>query len=106
MADVRRAPAEFVTELGKGSSVTNSAEPIWRQLVDEYGEPLVLFEHWRTGDGEDHARFDQVTVVDGRPHWRRMWPTPSTNPLHDVFDRWVAVNGLDLVAQLHDGEPA
>lgn len=78
-----------VTDLGNGASITNSAEHIWAALADQYGEPLVLLEHyWAEGGVEEHV--DQVAVLDGQPRWRRIWPTPPSNPQHDELRQWIA----------------
>ena len=68
--------------MGLGASVSNSVEYIWADLVDRHGEPLLLLEHYPAseqmpGDGDT---LDQVAVLDGRPVWRRVWPTPPENP--------------------------
>lgn len=76
-----------VTELGIGVSVTNSAEHIWASLVAEYGEPMVLLEHYLGDDtlNPDGERIDQVYVQRGQPDWRRLWPTPASHSDHHRF---------------------
>lgn len=91
---VWQAPAGHVaavTELGIGASVTNSAGHIWSALVAEYGQPLVLLEHWLAEDSHlgDGEHVDQVRVRNGQPEWRRIWPTPPSNPQHQEFERWI-----------------
>lgn len=80
-----------VTELGIGASVTNSAEHIWTALVREYGEPLVLLEHYLGTDtlDLDGEHLDQVYVHGQRPDWRRIWPVPTENPDHARFRQWM-----------------
>jgi hypothetical protein len=77
-----------VTELGIGASITNSVEHIWRALVETYGQPLVLLEHWlATTDVSEHL--DQVHVDNGQAEWRRIWPTGPEHPDRDRFTTWV-----------------
>lgn len=78
-----------VTDLDNGASITNSAEHIWAALADQYGEPLVLLEHYRA-DGIDEEHVDQVDMLDGRPRWRRICPTPPSHPQHHELREWVA----------------
>ena len=90
----------IVTELGMGSSTTNSAEYIWTALIDQYGHPLVMLEHYppdqtMPGDGEN---LDQVVVVDGRPHWLRIWPTDPDHPKHTELNEWMRNYGFSLLA--------
>jgi hypothetical protein len=90
----------IVTELDLGSSTTNSAEHIWSALVDQFGEPLVMLEHYppdqtMPGDGD---RLDQVVVVDGQPYWERIWPTDADHPEHAEFNAWMRTYGFDLLA--------
>lgn len=93
---VWQAPAGHVaavTDLGIGASVTNSAEHIWSALVAEYGQPLVLLEHYLGEDtlDLDGEHLDQVFVRNGQPAWRRIWPTSDSHPQHDEFQRWALV---------------
>lgn len=89
---VWKMPTEHVaavTDLDNGASITNSAEHIWAALADQYGEPLVLLEHYRAdGIAEEHV--DQVDMLDGQPRWRRICPTPPSHPQHHELRQWVA----------------
>lgn len=90
----------IVTELGMGSSTTNSAEYIWEALIDQYGQPLVMLEHYppdQTMPGHSE-NLDQVVVVDGRPRWQRIWPTHPDHPEHTELDAWMHSYGFDLLA--------
>lgn len=88
-----------VTETGLGSSITNSIEHIWSSLVAEApGVETVLLEHWpaEAGAGEGE-HLDQVVVDNGQPQWRRIWPTPESNPLHDSFESWMNTQGQVII---------
>lgn len=91
----------IVTETGLGASTTNSAGEIWTQLTARFTSPLVLLEHWPAWDGDDHDRLDQVTLEGQRPTWRRIWPTPATNPQHTLYEAWMQAYGHDLLAVSH-----
>ncbi|MFE6274069.1 hypothetical protein ACFVQ9_35370 [Streptomyces goshikiensis] len=89
----------IVTERGLGLSITNAAEVITTALSALLPGPLVVLEHWMPGDGADHDRLDQVLVPVGlRPQWRRVWPTPPTNPGHAAYEEWMRSCGHALLA--------
>lgn len=82
-----------VTEIGDGPSITNSAVEIWHALANQYGQALVVLEYWNGGSGcgpDNHI--DQVALRDGRPDWRRIWPTQPTHPAHAEFTAWAIRN--------------
>src|SRR5690348_7557348 len=66
----------IVTETGGTASVTESAGPIWAELVGRFGSSLVLLEHCPAPEvGEGMETLDLVRVgADGSPHWTRIWP--------------------------------
>ncbi|TLQ39194.1 hypothetical protein [Streptomyces marianii] len=89
----------IVTERGLGVSITNAAEEITAALTARLPGPLVVLEHWLPGDGADHHRLDQVlAAADRRPQWRRIWPTPPTNPHHASCETWMNTCGHALLA--------
>jgi hypothetical protein len=87
----------IVTEMGLGASITNSIEDIWAALATGCGGRLVLLEHWPTDPYADE-HLDQVIIDGGTPHWRRIWPTPPSNPGHTRFEEWMTAYGHDLLA--------
>ena len=104
-----------VTDLGVGASITNSAEHLWAVLVVQFGEPLVLLEHYRAQPGlaelggklgEEHV--DQVMVTAEQDvRWRRIWPTAPEHPDHDELTSWVTpLRDLGLPIHQIEGEPA
>jgi hypothetical protein len=89
----------LLSETGLGASITNSIEEIHAVLTAQYGRRLVLLEHWPAEAGTDTGEhLDQVIVVDGAPHWRRIWPTPPTNPRHPEFTAWMDAHGHRALA--------
>lgn len=61
-----------ITERGPGVSVTNVAEHVHAALSAAYaGRPLRVLEHYPPEPGELES-FDEITVVAGQPHWRRL----------------------------------
>lgn len=90
----------IVSEVGLGASVTNSAEHIWAELIDRFGRPLVLLEHWPAGEGLDREdTLDQVHIAPGLHPWRRIWPTDPDHPEHDLSERWMREHGHRLLAE-------
>jgi hypothetical protein len=89
----------IVTETGLGASTTNSAEHIWLALVEQYGHPLVLLEHYPAAETLGGESLDQVHVRDWQPAWRRIWPTPPENPGHEEFERWMHDHGHRLLGE-------
>ncbi|GAA4083005.1 hypothetical protein [Actinomadura miaoliensis] len=88
-----------VTELGEGASVTNSAEHIRAVLDYALDLPLVVLEHYPAEQSPiDGEHLDQAARIGRDQQWRRIWPTPPTNPNHEVFETWMAVHGRDLLA--------
>lgn len=88
-----------VTETGLGASITNSIQDIHAALTNAYGPRIVLLEHWPAGTGADpHEHLDQAVIINGEPGWRRIWPTPPTNPHHDQYDTWMNAHGHQLLA--------
>ena len=81
-----------VTEIGEGTSIANSAAEIWHALANRYGQSLVLLEYWNDGSGCGPDHLDQVAPQNGTPNWRRIWPTPHTNPAHAEFTAWALRN--------------
>lgn len=51
----------------------------------------MLLEHYLAEDShlQDGEHVDQVRVRGGEPEWRRIWPTPPSNPQHQEFERWI-----------------
>lgn len=94
-----------VTEQGMGCSTTNAAENIHAALVQHHGPDVVHLEHYPPEQHlDDQHTLDQVVLDDrGKPQWRRIWPTPSINPHHDEFDRWVREGGAAVLAALTEG---
>lgn len=91
------------TELGAGVSVTNSIEFIAAKLATAFPrQHFVLFEHWPDGEsGAEHL--EQVVATPGeQPRWRRVWPTPPTNPLCDQFGEWIRQNGPKVLTSIGD----
>jgi len=88
-----------VTELGVGVSITNGIEFIAAKLTTVLpGHPFVLLEHWPKEESvtcEEHL--DQVLFTTTGPQWRRIWPTPSTNPGHAELDEWVRLSGQSIL---------
>lgn len=91
-----------VTEQGVGCSTTNAAEHIHSALAEQYGPGVVHLEHYPAAQrvvGPD--TLDQVIVTNGgRPQWRRIWPTPTTNSHHEQFDTWVRTGGAAILNTL------
>lgn len=90
----------IVSEVGLGASITNSAEHIYAALAATYGaRGLIVLEHWPADqDLADEEHLDQVQIADdGTPYWRRIWPTPPTNPHHRSLDSWMWLYGHDLL---------
>ncbi|OEV09248.1 hypothetical protein [Streptomyces nanshensis] len=92
----------IVTESGVGVSITNSAEEITAKLRAQFPGRLTVMEHWRTGDGADHERLDQVIVTGRRTRWRPVWPIPPTNPDYAVHEAWMRAYG-DALLVARDG---
>jgi DNA ligase (NAD+) len=89
----------IVTENGIGVTVTNVAEEINARLTARFPGPLVVLEHWRAGDGANHARLDQALAPAGhRPQWRPVWPIPPVNPDHAAHQHWMRDCGNALLA--------
>jgi hypothetical protein len=90
-----------VTETGRGLSVTNCAAGIYRRLRERYARhPFALAEYWPDGEsGEAHVDMVHTPHEGTLQRWTRLWPTPDTNPLHDLLETWWAVNGADIVGQ-------
>ncbi|MFD7556500.1 hypothetical protein ACFV9E_18420 [Streptomyces sp. NPDC059835] len=89
----------IVTERSLGVSVTNAAEEITAALTSRFPGPLVVLEHWLSGDGAGHDRLDQVLAPAGRrPRWRRVWPTAPANPDHAAYEEWMRSCGHALLA--------
>lgn len=89
-----------VSDVGMGASVTNAAEHIWSHLVDEYGHPLWLLEHYppnRTFP-DDGDQLDQVTIEAGEPRWLRWWPLPPDHPDHERCVAWMRAHGFRMLA--------
>jgi hypothetical protein len=88
-----------VTDLRMGSSVTNAAEHIHAALVAQLGEPLVMLEHYRPADNmdDDGHTLDHVTVVDGEPAWRKVWPVGPDDPDHDATAAWMRTHGFRIL---------
>lgn len=95
-----------VTEQGVGCSTTNAAEYIHAALVEQYGPGVVHLEHYPASQrviGPDSL--DEVTVtIDGEPLWRRVWPTPPSNPHHAEFTAWTRSGGSAVLATLTGGD--
>lgn len=92
----------MVTDGNVGTSVTNSAKYIWTALVERFGEPLVLLEHYPSNPQVPGAGgLDQVVVLaeHGRlaPHWRRIWPLSPENPAREEFNEWIREHGQALL---------
>lgn len=90
----------IVTEVGLGTSITNSAEHIWAQLVARHLQPLLLLEHYPASEhpqGRDDT-LEQVALQGGRPVWRRVWPTTPANPNYAQFKRWMTEYGHRLLS--------
>ncbi|MGV9836696.1 hypothetical protein ACWDUL_21245 [Nocardia niigatensis] len=95
----------IVSERGIGASITNSAEHIWAAVADDFGnrngDVPVLLEHWPAGAGAtEDEHLDQLVVIDGKPHWRRIWPVPETNPDHAENAAWMQAVGHAVIAGL------
>jgi hypothetical protein len=91
----------ILSETGVGATITNSANEIWAAVGAAYGaDGLIVLEHWPAGDGIDtEEHLDQMMMADdGRPSWRRIWPTPATNPHHGELEAWMRTYGHDLLA--------
>ncbi len=94
----------IVTETGQGASITNSAESIQQELTTLYGVGVILLEHWPADQDGTEEHLDQVAVAgpwDSWPQpvrWRRVWPTPPSNPDHHGLQAWMDVYGHDLLA--------
>ena len=89
-----------VTEIDFEDSVTESAGRIWAELARRYGPSLVLLEHHPGHElSEDLETLDLVRVVDGEPHWSRIWPTPEDNPRHAGLEVWMANYGHQIVSR-------
>lgn len=96
----------IVTETGQGASITNSIESIRAELATLYpGENLVLLEHWPADQDGVEEHLDQVAFAgpwdtdwEQTVRWRRIWPTPPTNPDHQALQTWMNVYGHDLLA--------
>ncbi|MGW0633776.1 hypothetical protein [Streptomyces sp. NPDC002758] len=93
-----RGHLAIVTETGLGATITNSAGEIWAELAQRYPGPLVVIEHWVDEVGEDGDRLDQVAIAGRQPTWRRVWPTPATNPHHAALEEWMEACGHKLLA--------
>jgi hypothetical protein len=89
-----------VTEIGFEASVSESAGRIWAELVRRYGPSLVLLAHHPAAElSEGIETLDLVRVVDGSPHWSRVWPTPEDNPRHAGLELWMAAHGHQIVGR-------
>lgn len=91
----------IVSQSGVGVSVTNAAEYIWRDLVDQFGLPLVMLEHYPPAESmpDDGDTLDQVVVVDGSPRWRAVWPVAPDSPAFTEHDTWMRAYGFELLTQ-------
>ncbi|HEX6359549.1 hypothetical protein [Actinophytocola sp.] len=97
---VEKGHVAIVTDLRMGGSVTNSAEDIRAVLVEQYGEPLTLLEHYRPADNfdDDGHTLDEITVVDGQPSWRKVWPVRPDDPDHEATAAWMREHGFPMLA--------
>lgn len=98
----------IVSERGIGASVTNSAEFIWASVAADFGtrdgDVPVLLEHWPAGVGAiEPEHLDQLVVVDGEPHWRRVWPVPEANANASDAENaaWMQAVGAAAIAGLN-----
>ncbi|GAA1923874.1 hypothetical protein GCM10009753_66410 [Streptantibioticus ferralitis] len=48
--------------------------------------------------GGPHDRLDQVALGGRHLTWRRIWPTPPTNPQYTLFEAWMLSYGHGLLA--------
>jgi len=80
-----------VTELGMGTSITNSIEDIWDDLRARWQGALTLIEHYPAAESfpDDGDDLYQVVIVPGcEPAWRRVWPVPASSPDRDWLAGW------------------
>lgn len=89
-----------VSERGEGCSVTNAAHHIHQGLYAIYGD-LVLLEHYPSSERSGGATLDQVTMVDGRPLWRRVWPLQPRDPDYAEMVAWVRGGGAPVLDALN-----
>ncbi|WP_188197579.1 hypothetical protein [Nonomuraea sp. SYSU D8015] len=88
----------IVSETDTGLSIINGADHIWAELTTRYGHPLTLIEHVLPGttfDGAEHLH--ECWVDQGTLRWRAIWPTPPTNPEHDLYEAWMNEHGPGLL---------
>lgn len=85
-----------VTELGMGTSITNSIEDIWDDLRARWHGDLTLLEHYPAAESfpDDDDDLYQVVIVPGcEPTYRRVWPVPASNPDRDWLAGWMNRHG-------------
>jgi hypothetical protein len=84
-----------VTERGRGMSVTNATDGIWKRLTAMYGRPLGLAELWPEGQsGPAHL---DLALPELRK-WVRLWPAGDENPMSGLLAAWWAVHAGDVLA--------
>lgn len=77
-----------LTQIDDGASITNSAADIWHALANQYGQQVVVLEHWPDDGDCTPEHVDQVTLDRGKPTWRRVWPSSEDHPDHVEFTAW------------------
>lgn len=88
-----------VSNFGDGLTVTNGAGHLLMRLRAQFSDrPLTVMEYWPAGEGIDPAENLDEVVPGPEVMWRRIWPTSTAHPAHQLLNAWIEGPGAPVLA--------